>query len=639
MKKLLILIILFNFIFVNAQNAQEIIIGLKKDLKTNPDDKKLATIYSDLTWYYSNISIDSALHYGQKAIDLAKKTKDSTLIFQAFGDIAGVYLKKGEINESLKFYKLSLDILLVKKNNLPKISKLYACLANVYQSEKKYDLSMRNYILALEYADKSRDENVKHSIKNNMSALLLDLKNYKKALNYSNDAIAFFEASKSYATLCPMYTNNGNIYLSLKDTISALRMYEKAKKICKETGNNLFLSKVLNNIGIIKVAQKKYLESAKIFKEANDSIKNLKSEITYFKMKFNDVDVLNKNQNYIESKKKLLQIKKFFEKQNDIDYCTKTYQNLIPVCAYLNENDSVAFYQTKYLEYNQKINDFEILKSTAELETKYQTAKKEKLILEQAALSKQKNIWLIIISSFAAIGLILYNQQRIKSKQQGVQAMLEKELLQEQSNFKIQEQRLDISRELHDSVGSQLTFIISILDNLKSAPVKLDNIIEKKIDNLSGYANNSISELRDTIWALNTENLTINELETRILNFIKDAGESIESIDFDFKNNIKNNLHLTSKQGINIFRVLQESVNNAVKYASASKIIINLNETENQLTMTIQDNGTGFDFQEKRKKSYGLTNMKNRTEEIKGNFDLSSNNHGTIINIKIPITK
>lgn len=55
--KLLFFLILISF-FANAQNAQGIIDGLKNDLKSNPDDKKKATIYSDLTWYYSNISLD-----------------------------------------------------------------------------------------------------------------------------------------------------------------------------------------------------------------------------------------------------------------------------------------------------------------------------------------------------------------------------------------------------------------------------------------------------------------------------------------------------------------------------------------------------------------------------------------------------
>ncbi len=172
---------------------------------------------------------------------------------------------------------------------------------------------------------------------------------------------------------------------------------------------------------------------------------------------------------------------------------------------------------------------------------------------------------------------------------------------------------------------------------MKNAPVKLENTFEKKIDNLSGYANNSISELRDTIWALNTDNLSISELETRILNFIKDASESVETINFDFKNNVQHNYQLTSKQGINLFRVVQEAVNNAVKHSKASQINIILDEKENQLSMKIQDNGQGFDYEEKRKKSYGLTNLQNRTRELNGTFDLTSNDSGTTINISIPL--
>ena len=107
--------------------------------------------------------------------------------------------------------------------------------------------------------------------------------------------------------------------------------------------------------------------------------------------------------------------------------------------------------------------------------------------------------------------------------------------------------------------------------------------------------------------------------------------------DFDFKNNIQNSHQLSSKQGINLFRVLQETINNALKHAKATEINIVLDENQNQLLMKIQDNGNGFDYEEKKKKSYGLSNIKNRIEELNGNFVLISNETGTTINITIPI--
>ena len=87
-----------------AQNAQDIIDGLKKELKTNPDAKKTASIYSDLTWYYSKISIDSALHYGGKALTESKKLTDSTLMAQVYSDIGAVYFIKGDFVNSKTNY-------------------------------------------------------------------------------------------------------------------------------------------------------------------------------------------------------------------------------------------------------------------------------------------------------------------------------------------------------------------------------------------------------------------------------------------------------------------------------------------------------------------------------------------------------
>ena len=88
-----------------AQNAQDIIDGLKKDLKANPETKKVASIYSDLTWYYSKISIDSALHYDGEALSESKKLNDSTLMAQVYSDIGAVYFIKGDFVNSKLTYR------------------------------------------------------------------------------------------------------------------------------------------------------------------------------------------------------------------------------------------------------------------------------------------------------------------------------------------------------------------------------------------------------------------------------------------------------------------------------------------------------------------------------------------------------
>lgn len=233
--------------------------------------------------------------------------------------------------------------------------------------------------------------------------------------------------------------------------------------------------------------------------------------------------------------------------------------------------------------------------------------------------------------------LSVYSFIVIKNGQQHKEAEFNFALSLIENQNRLQEQRINISRDLHDNIGSQLTFIISSIDNIKKQfdinNPKLDN----QLNHVSNFTKDTIVELRDTIWALNTENLSIQELEHRILNFNKDASESLENMHFDYKNNIKVNHQISSKQGINLFRVFQEAVSNAIKHANPEKISIELNEINQQLEMKINDNGTGFDYQEKKKKSYGLTNMKNRIEELNGVFSLKSSTNGTSITITIPI--
>ena len=294
--------------------------------------------------------------------------------------------------------------------------------------------------------------------------------------------------------------------------------------------------------------------------------------------------------------------------------------------------------QENYIQFRDSIYTVEKNKTVTELETKYQTEKKEKQILQQQAEVKQKNIWLLLISSVVIIGLILFRNFRVKTKLQKEQLKLENKLLEEQSNYKIQEQRLDISRELHDNVGSQLTFIISILDNLKGSSVQFDEVIDRKIDTLSNFAYKSISELRDTIWVLNSKQLSLSELQSRMLNFIKDARESVDAIRFHFDFEIASDVELSSKQAINLYRILQEIVNNAIKHADAKDVFVAISQVDNTLQIKILDNGVGFDYESKKKKSFGLNNIHNRIQEMNGIVNVeSSKENGTSYVIQIQL--
>ncbi len=204
---------------------------------------------------------------------------------------------------------------------------------------------------------------------------------------------------------------------------------------------------------------------------------------------------------------------------------------------------------------------------------------------------------------------------------------------------KLQEQRLRISRDLHDNIGAQLTFIISSIDNLKFGFTDMGEKLGNKLSNISNFTSQTIYELRDTIWAMNKENITFEDLQIRIANFIEHAKNASEKIEFSF--NIDNDVevdHLfSSVEGMNIYRIIQEAINNALKHAAADEIEVNISKEGNQYQIEIIDNGKGFEHNH-AEIGNGLNNMKKRAGEMGGELNIISKAHkGTVVLLKLPI--
>ena len=198
--KRILLVLLFCLLAFNsgfAQNAQDLIDKLKSELKTNPDSKRTATIYSDLTWYYSNISTDSALLYGQKAISESSKLKDSVLIAQINSDLGAVYFRRSDFENSKKYYYTALKIRKLRKDNLG-VAKVNLNLANILNKEDKKEQALKCYLDGIDYFEKVNNPEIVSVTKANVGMLFIGLKNYPKAKKYLEDAIAYQEKMNSY---------------------------------------------------------------------------------------------------------------------------------------------------------------------------------------------------------------------------------------------------------------------------------------------------------------------------------------------------------------------------------------------------------------------------------------------------------
>ncbi|MDD4991327.1 MAG: tetratricopeptide repeat protein [Paludibacter sp.] len=627
-----------NLVVVSAQSVESIIANLKNELQANPVVTKRASIYSDLTWYYSTVSIDSALFYGSKAIQESKKSGDSTLIAQVYSDIGAVYFRKGDFGNSKDNYLNAYKIRKVRRD-YKGLAKINNNLANIYEKEGEYKLAMSKFLESLQYFESIQDEKNSNTIKGNIGLILLKIKSYPKALKYISEVIEYQEENNLAEGLCVSCLNLGNVYLQMNDTVNALEQYQKSLKNCTLVGDKKGMASGYNNIGSIKSEQKKSKDALALYSKSKQFRDQLHSDLDKANYDLNVAKELIVAKRYEQAKNILLAVEKIFYKEDLKEKLQISYKSLILVYGKLNQPDSVSQYVNKMVRLNSQLLENTVLKQTAELETKYQTEKKEKLLIQNKAETRQKNILLFGISVLALliglIGYLIYRQQKLRNRQQEQEFKLKSAISEIETQNKLQEQRLTISRDLHDNIGSQLTYIISSITNLKYR-LKDDEKLSGQLDKIGQFAGETISELRDTIWAVNSNTIKFDDLRVRIYNAIEKAKHAKPDIHIDFSIDEQlAELQLTAFVGLNIFRTIQEIVNNALKYADATAITIEIFNRENCIEIKAGDNGKGFDV-EAVSRGNGLNNMAKRMEDIGGDFSLESKpSAGTLITISI----
>lgn len=191
---------------------------------------------------------------------------------------------------------------------------------------------------------------------------------------------------------------------------------------------------------------------------------------------------------------------------------------------------------------------------------------------------------------------------------------------------KIQWERERISRDLHDNVGSQITYIATSINNLS------DQESSEELKELGDFTRDTMRQLRETIWAINHDEVSLEELKTKVVDYLSEIlrphAQITHEVHFP-----KSDKKLNPTRAINIFRIIQEAINNTVKHAQATKITIQL-ELGTDPMIEIRDNGIGFDGKDKNG-HFGLMNMRSRAHEIDGELKLKSEvNNGTIITIR-----
>lgn len=647
MKRILLLFPLYLFFLCfSVQGQQSQINTIKEQLKAkNLTDSLKIKLYGDLGWYYSNVSIDSAFKYSKKALRLSKLTENQNGIAQSLNDIGIIHYRISDFDSSIVYYKKALDIR-AKLKDSTRIAAIYNKIGIAYNQLFTLDSAIFYTLESLKiYEDLGLKRYVAVSL-NNVANLYRDTKQYQKALQTHRQALQTRNEINDEHGKVQSYVGIGNTYVFLKKNDSARVYYLKAIESGEKLNLIRELSTSYNNLGNINKEEENYNEAIHLFLKAKKIRERLKDNYGIASTSLNLGDLYIRTKNYRLSQKNLYSSLTVAKKIKADELIQNIYRALVQLKAYQKQSDSIVYYQEQYIKMRDASLNDEVLSQVTNYEKKYESEKKEKEIalqkqelLDQELKLKNRNLYIILISSISVIVLIitigLYKRQQFKKQQLLKELDLKDALAKIKTQNKLQEQRLEISRDLHDNIGSQLTFIISSIDNLKYVSKDINEAVKDKLSNISSFTFDTIHQLRDTIWAMNKNQISFEEFHSRIMSYIEKAKTVKSELEFDVNNKITSNIVFTSVQGMNLFRVIQEGINNAIKHSEASKIAINFSEKDKSISFEIKDDGKGFD-KESFSAGNGISNIENRISSINGKAFINSEpGNGTTISIKM----
>lgn len=559
---------------------------------------------------------------------------------QQLKQILGIPYDKfiGNIAASEKLAHKSIE-LAIELNDQESLAEAYLLLSKIYNYQDKREKKLVFNLNAIRiYEELGKLEKAGYAY--GELGFSIKREDLKSALHYMRKGLKIIENVKTAKKIDATFDNYGILQGMLKNYDSAIYYHKKSLQLKKQNNDSIgipygyvHLATVNINLNNFDIA-KTYIDSAQTIRLLRKDIYGITDNYVYygdlyFAEKKYDRAIENFKKGYnLSIENNFLSLEKYCA-----DYLTKSY---IELGDYKN-----AFIYNKIF---QTLKDSTINTETnsrvATLQIEFETEKKEKEIAQQKEqllareleINNKNNFNVLLGSGILMLGIVLFGlHKRQQHKRREYQNQLK--LKEAQTFSKLQDQRLSISRDLHDNIGSQLTLIISSIDNLKFLTKNSDTVFQSKLTEINNFAGNTISELRDTIWAMNKNKISYEDFQGRILSFIEKAKLAAGNCHFNFNSTVKSPVYLSSAKGINLFRIIQEAINNALKYARASEISISITETEKNLNIKISDNGIGFDLNT-TELGNGLENMQKRAAEINGKINIQSKiNAGTQIEI------
>jgi two-component system, NarL family, sensor kinase len=619
--KLKLLIFLFSVVQIALcqENTQKID-SLKKVIATTKVDTAKVWTLIALGNEIEGPKPDEAYTYYKQAEAISRKINYPRGIIKAISNFTYILDMKSKLAESKPYYEEA--VALARKHKLGiLVGKGLANLGSWYHRSSNLTEATRYYLEAANILDKYNELETSLLLKANTANIYRNLKRYDESMAICKEVQ---QKSKIDPTIVQVLITEGNCIADLEKWKESIVAFEKALKLAEKQQNKDFQIVCLNNLAAsyrrTKQWDKSFLTGKKALNISNeieniDGVRNAYHHLGYYYLFKKQADSSYKyfNESLIIAKK-----------NNILEDIGSNYSGMSYV--YLLNGDV-----NNFLRYSEIADSLEVLytgdrvlDSSMEIEAKYNVAKKQNEILEKNLALEKANTrnWFFGggLGLFGLLASLFFNNY----KKNQVTKALEAEL----NTQKTERQR--IAAEMHDELGGNLTSLMYLAHNLKDKASKNKEV--DKIIQTSGNISDSINEI---VWALNQEQ---NLLADWVFYVRGKTAELFENAGVHYTYTISEPIPertLSNIEKRNLYLVVKEAINNAIKHSKASKYEVNIDFVTG-ISISIRDNGIGFieNGTPKAGGGNGLKNMSRRIEEIGGRITWS-NGEGTTVEIKI----
>jgi len=470
-------VLLFVLMAIHSLFAQTPVVDSLKKLSTaNVNDTLKMHAYTELTYEYLSIDIDSAKMFANTGIKKFGSNKNKLLLSDLYAALGTAYGYERDFDNSLINFNKSLAILKTIKDKTA-ISKTYFNIGLIYYYTAKYDLAIQQYIEALKLLESIKDTQTLPNIYNGLSGMYKEIRNYNEALNYGQKALKLFSQNKDSVGMASALNNVGNVYDYQNKFDEALDYYRKSMHIKELIKMDRGMSSALNNIGIILSKKDSVLQALEYYNKAlsystvnSDKISQAVSYdgigMVYYKLKQYD-----KALSFLE---KSIAISTDIDSKLDI---VSSYEK-IALCYAAKGNYKKAFdYQQLLFATKDSIFNVESSKQVNEMATKYETEKKQLLIdnlnkdnaLKQEELAKselqvkQQNmqIMFFILAVLLLSILSFFIFRSYKQKKQSAEIILSQKVEVERQRDLVEEKSKEITDSIHYAKRIQQALLAS----------------------------------------------------------------------------------------------------------------------------------------------------------------------------------